>query len=124
MAADVETYTGVLIAVLEANEKDVADVCAVGVFAGEEAGAGAGGVEGGYLGGGEGGDGVFAGGAGRGDSGEDGDFLHAVFVVCGRYVSSCREGGRCRRYIVLRPVMMAPGWKFTGLPGMAGAAVA
>lgn len=64
MAADVETYTGVLIAVLEANEKDVADVCAVGVFAGEEAGAGAGGIEGGYLRGGKGGDGVFAGCAG------------------------------------------------------------
>ena len=42
------------------NEKDVADVCAVNVFAAEEAGAGAGGVEGGDLGGGEGGDGVFA----------------------------------------------------------------
>lgn len=64
LAADVEADTSVLVAVLEANEEDVADVCAVGVFAGEEAGAGAGGVESGDLGGGEGGDGVFAGCAG------------------------------------------------------------
>jgi hypothetical protein len=31
---------------------------------------------------------------------------------------------RGEEHIVLRPVMMAPGWKFTGLPGMVGAAVA
>lgn len=61
LAADVEADSGVLVAVLEADEEDVADVCAVGVFAAEEAGAGAGGIESGYLGGGEGGDGVFAG---------------------------------------------------------------
>ena len=91
LTTDVEADSSVLVAVLEAHEEDVADVCAVGVFAGEEAGAGAGGVESGYLGGGEGGDGVFTGCAGRGDGGEDGDFLHAVFVVCGGHVNSCGE---------------------------------
>jgi hypothetical protein len=83
LAADVEAYACVLIAVLEADEQDVSDVCAVDIFAAEEAGACARGVEGGDLGCGEGGDGVFAGCAGGGDGGEDGDFLHAVFAVCG-----------------------------------------
>ena len=50
LAADVEAYACVLVAVLETHEEDVADVCAVDVFAAEEAGAGAGGVESGDLG--------------------------------------------------------------------------
>lgn len=60
LTADVETYSSVLVAVLETNEKDVTDVCAVYVLATEEAGAGAIRVEGGDLGLSDGGDGVFA----------------------------------------------------------------
>jgi hypothetical protein len=114
-----------LVAVFEADEEDIADVCAVDVFAAEEASAGAGGVERGDLSVCEGGDGVFAGCAGGEDGGEDGDFLHAVFIVWLGCVLELEEDvWRGEEHIVLRPVMMAPGWKFTGLPGMVGAAVA
>ncbi len=66
--SDIQTHAGERVAVLEPHEQDVPYFGGFGVCAGEEFGAGAGGVEEGELGGGDGGDGVFVGreGAGRG----------------------------------------------------------
>lgn len=122
LATDVQTYTSVLVAILQANKEDITRVCAVDVLAAEEAGTSTSRVEGRDLGGGNGGDGVLASCASRRNGREDRDLLHTVFAVCRGVRAEKRGSGG--GFIVLRPVMMAPGWKLTGLPGMVGAAVA
>jgi len=76
---DVQAHAGEGVAGFLAHEQDVADAGAVDVLLAEEAGAGAGGVEGGDLGGGDGCYGVGAVFAGGLDLGCYGDFAHAGF---------------------------------------------
>lgn len=60
LAADVQTYSSVLVAILETDKQDVTNVCAINVLATEEAGAGAIRIEGRNLGLSNGGDGILA----------------------------------------------------------------